>query len=211
MSDHMTDNDDEKWLNALAGKPDPQADPLTNAQAAAVRAAMIARRNALEEATASADPAAFEKLQTRLRREGLLHDANDAAPKGVGAWLAKWLPFGNSGASPLPLWSLAANMVLAVVVVVQSGLLETGSADSDATVLRGGEATVLLVANPEARLSELSAGLSAAKVKFVVRRKPAGVVHLIVQEESAAFEYLDSQRIEPKWVDGVAVIELRKP
>ena len=121
------------------------------------------------------------------------------------------LPFGNSGASPLPFWSVAANMVLAVVVVVQSGLLETGSADSDATVLRGGEATVLLVANPEARLSELSAGLSAAKVKFVVRRKPAGVVHLIVQKDPAAFDYPDAQRIEPKWAEGIGDIELRKP
>jgi len=207
----MTNNDDEKWLNALAGKPDVHADPLANAQAAAVRAAMIARRTALEQATANADPTEFEKLQSRLRREGLLRDANDAAPKGVGAWLAKWLPFGNSGASPMPRWSLAANMVLAVVVVVQSGLLDRGSADNDANVLRGGEATVLLVPNPEARLSELSAGLSAAKVKFVVRRKPSGVLHVIVQEDQAAFDYLDAQRIEPKWAEGIAVIELRKP
>jgi hypothetical protein len=207
----MTDKDDQKWLNALAGKPDSQADPLTNVQAAAVRAAMIARRSALEQATASADPVAFERLQARLRREGLLRDANAEAPKGVGAWLVQWLPLGNGGAVPLPTWSLAANMVLAVVVVVQSGLLATGSADNDANVLRGGEVTVLLVANPEARLSELSAGLNAAKVQFVVRRKPSGLLHVIVQEGQAAFDYLDAQRIEPKWAEGIAVIELRKP
>jgi hypothetical protein len=106
-------------------------------------------------------------------------------------------------------WSLAANVVLGVAVVVQMGVFST-TPDTEADVLRGGPATVLLVPNPEARLAELSAGLDQAKAHYVVLRKPLGELQLLVQADVAALDYLQSQRIEPKVTEGVAVVALRK-
>jgi hypothetical protein len=45
----------------------------------------------------------------------------------------------------------------------------------------------------------------------VVLRKPSGELKLLVQADDAALDYLQSQRIEPKVSEGVAVIVLRKP
>jgi hypothetical protein len=211
----MTDKDDQQWLDALAGKPDASADPMTNAQAQALRTAMVARRAALEHATANADPAEFERLQARLQREGLLTDAKattntqQAPVHWLGKLLIKWLPSAGGGSFAIPVLSLAANVVLGVAVVVQMGLFSS-TPDTEADVLRGGPATVLLVANPDARLAELSTGLDQAKAHYVVLRKPAGELQLLVQADDAALDYLQSQRIEPKVTEGVAVVTLRK-
>ena len=210
----MTDKDDQQWLDALAGRPDASADPVTNAQAQALRTAMMARRAAIEHATQNADPAEFERLQARLQCEGLLSKAdadNNTAPSNwLSALLDKWIPAAVRGSSAIPRWSLVANVVLGVAVVVQLGLFDT-DINNDADVLRGGTATVLLVPNPSARLAELTTGLDQAKAHYVVLRKPSGELQLLVQADDAALDYLLSQRIEPQLNEGVAVITLRKP
>ncbi|MBC7619514.1 MAG: hypothetical protein H7293_11115, partial [Candidatus Saccharibacteria bacterium] len=188
----MNDKEDQQWMDALAGKPDSSADPIANAQAQALRTAMVARRNAIELATAKADPAEFERLQARLQREGLLSNANDAnkqvATHWLGAFFGKWLPAGKGETSAMPVWSLAANAVLGVVVVVQMGLFSTAP-NSDADVLRGGPTTVQLHPNPEARLGELTAGLDLAKAHYIVQRKASGELHLMVQADEAVLDY----------------------
>jgi hypothetical protein len=206
----MTDKDDQQWLNALAGKPDADSEAVTTAQAHALRSAMLARRSALEHDTANADPAEFARLQARLKREGVLTTNSTSATQATTPWLSallgKWLP--GSGASTLPLWSLAANVVLAVAVLVQLGLPGT-SPDNATDVLRSGTATVLLVANPEARLAELTAGLDLVKAHYVVLRKATGELQLIVQADAGARDYLQTQRVEPRVSEGIAVIALR--
>jgi hypothetical protein len=209
----MTDKDDQQWLDALAGKPDASADSVTNAQAQALRTAMVARRAAIENATANADPAEFERLRARLQREGLLTDTKATTQQAPAHWLGKllgkWLPSAGGGSFAIPLLSLAANVVLGVAVVVQMGVFST-TPNTEADVLRGGPATVLLVPNPDARLAELTTGLDQAKAHYVVLRKPLGELQLLVQADVAALEYLQSQLIEPKVSEGVAVVVLRK-
>jgi hypothetical protein len=209
----MTDKDDQEWLDALAGRPDASADPVTNAQAQALRTAMVARRAAIEHATQNADPAEFERLQARLQREGLLTkadaDSNTAPRSWLSALLDKWMPAAGGGSSAIPRWSLVANVVLGVAVVVQLGMFT--AANNEAYETRGGTDTVMLVPNPEERLAELTTGLDQAKAHYVVLRKPSGELQLLVQADDAALDYLLSQRIEPQVNEGVAVIALRKP
>ena len=210
----MTDNDDQQWLDALAGRPDASADSTTNAQAQALRTAMMSRRAAIEHATRNADPAEFERLQARLQREGLLTKADAENNTAQGNWLSalldKWMHSAGGSSSARPRWSLVANVVLGVAVVVQLGMFGTAT-NHGADVLRGDTATVLLVSNPAARLAELTTGLNQAKAHYVVLRKPSGELQLLVQADDAALDYLLSQRIEPQVIDGVAVIALRKP
>jgi len=210
----MTDKDDQQWLDALAGRPDASADPVTNAQAQALRTAMMARRAAIEQTTQNVDPAEFERLQARLQREGLLtkvDSKNNTTPSNwLSALLDKLMPASGRRSSAIPRWSLVANVVLGVAVVVQLGLLGTAD-NNEAAVLRGGNATVLLVPDPTSRLAELTTGLDQAKAHYVVLRKPSGELQLLVQADDAALDYLLSQRIEPQVNEGVAVIALRKP
>jgi hypothetical protein len=203
----MKDKDDQQWLDALAGRAN--ADPATTAQAQALRAAMLARRYAIEQATQHADPAALEALRARLKREGLLNAtvSNAKQPSWFGALWQKVSP-SLTGSVAVPLWSVAATVVLGIGVVVQIGLLGNGGVD-ETNVLRGGSATVLVVANPAARLVELSTGLAQANAHYVVLEKDNGKIQLIVQADDAAMVYLQSQRLTPTVREGVVVIVLR--
>lgn len=208
----MNDKDDQQWLDVMAGRADANADPTTTAQAQALRAAMLARRDAIEHATQNADPAQFDKLHARLQREGLLNATSTTASttsKSNTRLGALWHKVAASimGSGSLPLWGLAATLVLGIGVVVQMGLLGNGKDEAD--VLRGGTATVLMVANPETRLAELAAGLDLAKARYVVVRKDKGEIQITVPADDTAMVYLQSQRLTPTVREGVVVIVLR--
>ena len=67
MTDEHHNRHDQQWLDALAGKPNSEAGPLLNSQAAQVRKELATRRNALDEVVPHADEALFE----RIKREAL--------------------------------------------------------------------------------------------------------------------------------------------
>lgn len=202
----MNNKDDENWLEALAGKPDISADSAINAQAQALRRAMLERRDGIERAYENIDAEKFQRLQSRLQREGLLTQ-DRTNQKWLPDWLHKHLPSKNGQVAALPIWSLGVNAVLAVVVVVQLGV--SGNAPSQQDVLRGDQGTVLHVPDPKARLSELMLGLDTAKARYVIQSSPEGELILLVQAEDAALDYLIEQRMVPQVKDGLIVFRIK--
>lgn len=209
----MNKQDDEQWLAALAGRPDPSADPATNAQAHALRSAMLARREQLERDAQHANAGEFERLRTRLTHEGLLQEKvtpeHNLKNTGFMAWVATWFPAEAKGSFALPAWSLAANLVLAIVVVFQL-VTPDASKPNEADVLRSGQATVLRVSDPESRLAELTHGLNEINTRYVVKRDLDGTFELIIQFNKKALDYLIEQRIETPVVDDVFIVRLEK-
>jgi len=187
----MTTEDlsDAQWLAALAGQADPAADKAGNLQAAALRRALQARRQQIEQDLPQADAALFQQLQFRLRREGLMKPP---------LW------------QQLPVWGLAASLLLGASVLLQQGGW-LGAEDADR--LRGGsdQATMLLVNDPEARLVELLAGLRAAGASPQVERQAGGRIKLQMAGDPAVLDYLASQRIEPQLVQGQVSLILSPP
>lgn len=183
----LPDSEDAQWLDALAGKPSATADPKLNQQALAVRDALLARSRRLDNAVPQADDVQFQQLQFRLRREGL---TNSHRP-----WHKP------------PAWGLAASVVLAVAVVVQmSGVLHD---KDESMILRGdGQATVMIVTDPEARLAELIAGLKVTGVEPKVERLGQGRIVLKLQSTQPVLDYLETQRISPMVNDGQIVLRL---
>jgi hypothetical protein len=183
-----TDNEDEKWLKALAGNPDPGASHPVNQQAEALRRALRVRKDLLDAQVPKADAAQYEQLMFRLRREGLAGSPS------------RW--------SNPRLWGLVATVVLGVGVVIQMGGLYPGRDDAD--ILRGGGlSTVLIVQEPELRLVELLAGIKAAGENPTVKREPDGRIVMSVKGTQKVLDYLNGQRIEPTLDQGNVTIELR--
>ncbi len=211
MRENMNEKDDDQWLAALAGKSDPQASEATNRQAALLRQAMLKRRAELENETANAEPSEFARLQKRLEAEGLISRADvthsGVNAKGFMAWLGNVFPGKNGGVAALPVWSLAVNCALVVVVAVQ--FMSPSQDPYESNVLRGEEGTILRVADPETRLAELIIGLDAEKVRYVVQRSPDGVLTVLVQADDAALDFLINQRIEAVMKDGIFIIYLK--
>lgn len=202
----MNNKDDENWLEALAGKPDISAVSAINAEAQALRCAMLKRRDGLELAYEKFDSGEFQRLQSRLQREGLQTKAR-TNQKWLPDWLHKHLPSKNGQVAAIPIWSLGVNAILVLVVVVQLGV--SGNAPSQQDVLRGDQGTVLRVVDPQAKLSELMLGLDAAKARYVIQRTPEGELILLVQADDAALDYLIDQRMVPKVKQGLIVIRIK--
>lgn len=191
----MTTNankEDEQWLNALAGQSDPAADPKINQQAESLRRALKNRSDSLTKQVPVADDAQYQQLLFRLRRESLASSNR--------AWH-----------NP-KLWGLAATIVIGVGVVVQMGGFHQDGYEKD--TLRGAEhATVLIVADPEARLTELRAGLQIAGEVPKIERLENGQIVLIVKATEKVLAYLLTQRLEPEISGGYSVLKLtpKKP
>lgn len=184
------DPQNEHWLRALAGEPDPQAEAGLNRQALQLRLALQARGQALDRAVPAADDALLEQLRFRLRREGLTEARPPSArPPQPRPWQGP------------PVWGLAATVLMGMGALLHLHLAlreELGTADT----LRGGQATTLQVADAEARLATLQAGLRAAGAEPRLARRPDGRITLQVNASAAALDYLASQRIDPVVRDG---------
>ena len=183
---------DAPWLVALAGRPDPQADPVVNDQALALRAALQRREALLEARVPAADETLLQQLQFRLRREGL------TGHHPAAAFATRW-----------PVWGLAATVVLGVAVYV--GVASQHTPPEAATdVLRGGAGQVLelRVADPQARLVSLQAALQAAGAAPRIFPLPDGRIRLEVTATPAVLDELARQRLEPLVLGGQVTLLL---
>lgn len=183
-----TDKEDEQWLNALAGNADPASDPKINQQAESLRRALKASSNILTNKVPIADDAQYQQILFRLRREGLTSSNH--------AWH-----------NP-KLWGLAATVVIGVGVVIQMSVFNPDGYEKD--IMRGSEhATVLLVTDPETRLSELQAGLQVAGEIPKIERLENKQIVLTVRATDNVLAFLRTQRIEPEIFNGQLIIKLK--
>jgi len=181
------DKEDAQWLSVLAGQVVPDAKTNVNQQAEALRRALKARSDLLASRVPAADEAQYQQMLFRLRREGLASS--------------------NRGWHNPMLWGLAATIVMGVGVVIQMGGLNLDGYEND--VMRGAEhATVLIVADPEARLAELRAGLQIAGEVPKIERLANGQIVLTVKATEKVLAYLLTQRLEPEISDSYLVLKL---
>ena len=196
------DREDTQWLDSLAGRPDPTADPITNAQANALRNALQKRKANLDAMVPHTDESQYQQLLFRLRQEGLTGKQNSWIGlmhwgRDKGQLAARVMTSHNTIA-----WAIAATAVLVIGVTLQLNLLQHGQdASRMHDAFRSG-GTVLIVSNPKARAEELQAGLKSAGTETTVITGPDGQFQLRFRSSAAALEYLNNQRIEPTEVEG---------
>lgn len=181
--------EDTQWLAALAGEPHGDAPAAINQEAAAVRKALQAQARLRDQEVPDADDKLFQQSLFRLKQAGLL--------RRTPVWRQP-----NA-------WGLAASLFLCVGVVVQ---MWGGFGDEDESLRMrgyGGHATVILVAEPEARLAELLQGLKVTGASVQVTRPKAGQISLTIIVVPGVLDYLAEQRIDPDVVDGRVTILLQ--
>lgn len=201
--------EDQVWLDAISGKSPPGIDPFVLAQAAAVRKALIARREAIETDARSMGNRSLDEIRTRLQREGLMDSAEPRQLK-EGWWHRVKEILGvasvGGGMKAAPIWGVAATLVLAVLVTFQTYEPQP----DDASIYRGDpNTTTLIVENPEIRANEIVAGiekLSSDGVE-IVRLKDGGI-QLKIKDTQRVQDYLLAQRIEAIAVEGMIRIDV---
>ena len=206
----MTDIDhqeDDQWLAALAGNPDPKADPRVNRQAADLRKALQENNKALDSNIPKADEALYQQILFRLRRERILEPTESDSQLETN--LLSRLP-GGVDASPSEIkprrsfrpayWGLAASLSLGTVLVLQSGFIDRG--DSDFAVRGERNATILIVQDPQSKSTELLEGLKGVGAEPSVELLSSGRIKIVVKSSNTVLDYLMLERITPTIKDG---------
>jgi hypothetical protein len=196
------DKDDAEWLATLAGQENTGADASTRAQAEALRTALQAQSQRMDSRVPLADDAQYQQLLFRLRREGLTGHSSPlnqvvAWSRSQGQMAARTMASQNLWA-----WGLAASAVLVVGVALHLSRTQQGSDGPDMRLILRGQGTVLIVSDPNARATELVAGLKTAGIEPNVVQNQNGQVQLRFQPTELAWDYLDTQRIQAQPVDG---------
>jgi hypothetical protein len=146
----MTSKDeDQDWTDALAGKPNADADPEVTRRATSLRQAIL-RHDAVLGANDFDVESGLQKLQFRMRREGLSGDNRPSIIKERFAIFVK-----------------AVTSVLSSVKLMLSTIIMP---NEFATRGREGQQIVLAV-DPEVRLNQLTAELDDLGIKYQIERK----------------------------------------
>lgn len=208
MSDSIS-KEDQDWLDRLAGKSPEGIDSLSLAQAAAVRNAIISRRDAIEAEAVSVGDIGLNKIRARLQREGLMNAAEKSQQKN--SWWKRLMSILNFGSregsfSAGPIWGLAASLTLAVLVMIKT---LDAPLPNPADVYRGNAtATVLIVDNPLQKKNKLLNDLKPLTESIEVAPLANGGFELRVRDSEKVQVYLYAQRIEPTVVDGYITINV---
>lgn len=205
------DKDDAAWLATLAGQETTAADASTRAQAEALRTALLAQSQRMDTRVPLADDAQYQQLLFRLRREGLTGHSTPlnqvvAWGRAQGQMAARTMASHNIWA-----WGLAACAVLVVGMALQWSRTPHGSDGPDMRQILRGQGTVLIVSDPNARATELVAGLKGAGVEPAVVPGQNGQIQLKFLASDAAQEFLSTQRIDPQPVEGWVTLTLVQP
>jgi len=154
----MTNKDeDQDWLDALAGKPNPNADPEVTRRATLLRQA-IQRHDAALGVNDFDVEAGLQKLKFRMRREGLSGENKRAF-------------YSNRFFQ----YAMAASIVLTIGLTVRLYMYEQPM-QNEADVMRGGNQQIVLAADPEARLKQLTTELDRLGIKYQIERKDGKIL-----------------------------------
>lgn len=206
MTEPIT-NEDQQWLDALAGHE--ASDPLLNAHAQVVRRALHQRRQEIEVDAAQERSEELARLLTRLQQEGLIR--SESVP--TKSWLHKllaWLTPDSQahGGSIVSSRALSRVIPLAVLLALAGAAiwltLQGRVPQVDERLIYRGDPNVvtLLVDDPEQRAKTLEAELKALPGTVKVQAlKPNGWL-LHVQDSNSVRDYLATQRIEGVAVNG---------
>lgn len=206
----MTDpisNEDQLWLDALAGKN--IADPNLSAHAQVVRQALQKRRKDIEADAAQDRSNEFARLHARLKKEGLIRGKTQPSRTWAHEILS-WLLPGTQSHSSAGGGSRTISKVvpLAVLIALLGAALwfttQMRAPQVDERLIYRGDPNVvtLLVDDPEQRTNVLQTALKALPGTVTVQAlKPNGWL-LRVQDSDSVRDYLATQRIEGVPVNG---------
>jgi hypothetical protein len=231
-------DDDEAWLEALAGRQTPVPDGRVALEVTSLRRALQVRKSRLEAQVPKSDQALCERILEEIEateHAKALNGTRVAADVGVASAGSSERSVTDGRFYRVPvhgadgddehlyrqsdhpvyrarrnpwIWGFAT-MTLAAVIAIPIWLGSDGG--DDELVLRSGpDVTAQIVADPDSRAKELSDLLQAVGVKPRIERKKDGAVVILIESTPEALDILASQRLMPQPKDGKIVILLEK-
>jgi hypothetical protein len=198
--------DDDAWLEAIAGRPAPTLNPTQRAEVECLRMAWAKRRTSWDAQTPHIDDDFLQRMLERRSRESERVELLLSQPEAVEK------PEIQSGTRVLPggrlpqekrhainqakyYWGLAASLMLATVLTLQ---LRPVDDEQTGPVLRGAEsATVQIVDDPETHSRGLVKSILDLGELPSIHRTQDGAILIQVRATPGVLDFLHSMRIEP--------------
>ena len=211
-------NEDEQWLNAVAGHPDSDADQSVNLEAAAVRRVLLQRKSVLDQKLPPLSPTALDEVFERLHNT----DREKAYFEPSNPRFLSWI-FGSSRASSngAVVWTqsraiaLAACLVLAIIIVLQSRF-DTDTGEEEMLATRGGGAEIVqIVEDPRVSAVALTRELSAQGIDVTASvddKASNGTDKMVIQIRNSkkAVEFLEDKGFSPDINQKIFIIVFKK-
>lgn len=175
-------DEDQDWLDALAGKAKTDADPKVVKRANTIRQAIQRHDTTLQESEFDVE-AGLQKLKFRLRHEGLIGVEHRSTLN-----------------KRIVQYAVAASIILTVGLMMRPYFYQEPM-QNEAEIMRGlGNMQIVLAADPEARLRKITTELDRLNIKYQIERNEAQVI-LKIQgvnpEKEDVSSFLERNHIKP--------------
>jgi hypothetical protein len=215
-------DEDEQWLNAVAGHPEPETDQSVNLEAAAVRKVLLRRKYVLDQKIPPLSPTAldevFERLHDIEREKEHVEPPNPRFLFGFLAWIIGSSKGNSNGAmvwSQYRVIALAACLVLVIAIVLQS-VIPTNVAEEEVLATRGGGSEIVqIVEDPQVSAEALTKELTAQGIEVTASvddKASNGKDKIVMQIRNSkeAVDFLEDKGFSPDINQKTFIIVLKK-
>lgn len=200
--------EDQEWFDAIAGKSNPNSMTASQQEAVSVRRALLSRRESIEKETLDFDLKQLDLIKQNLEVAGLIKNQRTPEKSFVINFVLGLVSIKSGQAVVQKVGIVAA--ILFLGLAIRSNYLETQP--NEPLIYRGdGEETYIIDERPQARLENLTDGLTAIKAEYVIEKLSFGRTLVKVKATEDVTTFLLKKEIQPKLVDGYISIVISPP
>ena len=201
-------NQEQEWIDSLAGKTTSKAKSVLQIEAAAVRRALLARRESIEKESLNFNAEQLELIRKKLVDVGLIKNQQLEKSSLFINFLIGIVSIKSGQAVAQRVGVIA--VILLIGFAIRSSYIENKKDDS--IIYRGDSIeTYIFDEKPDERLSNLLAGLTALNADFSTEKLSYGKTLIKIKSTEEVTAFLVDRRINPKEFNGYISLVISPP
>ena len=201
-------NQEQEWIDSLAGKTTSKTKSVLQIEAAAVRRALLARRESIEKESLNFNAEQLELIRKKLVDVGLIKNQQLEKSSLIINFLIGIVSIKSGQAVAQRIGVIA--VILLIGFAIRSSYIENKKDDS--IIYRGDSIeTYIFDEKPDERLSNLLAGLTALNADFSTEKLSYGKTLIKIKSTEEVTAFLVDRRINPKEFNGYISLVISPP
>lgn len=201
-------NQEQEWIDSLAGKTTSKTKSVLQIEAAAVRRALLARRESIEKESLNFNAEQLELIRKKLVDVGLIKNQQLEKSSLIINFLIGIVSIKSGQAVAQRVGVIA--VILLIGFAIRSSYIENKKDDS--IIYRGDSIeTYIFDEKPDERLSNLLAGLTALNADFSTEKLSYGKTLIKIKSTEEVTAFLVDRRINPKEFNGYISLVISPP
>lgn len=201
-------NQEQEWIDSLAGKTTSKTKSVLQIEAAAVRRALLARRESIEKDSLNFNAEQLELIRKKLADVGLIKNQQLEKSSLIINFLIGIVSIKSGQAVAQRVGVIA--VILLIGFAIRSSYIEN---KKDDTIIYRGDSieTYIFDEKPDERLSNLLAGLTALNADFSTEKLSYGKTLIKIKSTEEVTAFLVDRRINPKEFNGYISLVISPP